>query len=57
MDGQRNIFDVFFDIAEAKGMTPAQEYYLVTGKKTYWQDSQGKPYRWYAESVDKWTDR
>ena len=39
-DGQMSIFDC---------MTPAQEYAFETGKNTYWQDSQGKPYQWWKE--------
>lgn len=37
-EGQLNIFDY---------LTPAQEYYFDTGKTTYWQDSQNKPYQWW----------
>lgn len=36
--GQMSLFDY---------MSPAQEYYFDTGKTTYWQDSQGKPYQWW----------
>lgn len=32
---------------EPERLTPAEEYYKETGKKTYWQDSQGKPYMWW----------
>ena len=42
--GQMSIFDY---------MTPAQEYYIATGKTTYWQDSQGKPYRWWEDPKTK----
>ena len=32
---------------EPKSLTPAEEYFEDTGKTTYWQDSQGKPYQWW----------
>ena len=32
---------------EPGSKTPAQEYFEETGKTTYWQDSQGKPHRWW----------
>lgn len=41
-DGQLSIFDY---------MSPAQEYYFDTGKTTYWQDSQGKPYQWWKNEA------
>lgn len=49
MNEQMTIFDLLFDLNEGESMTPAQEYYMITGKTTYWQDSQGKPYRWYIK--------
>lgn len=30
--------------------TPAEEYYQETGKRTYWQDSQGKKAYWWRDS-------
>lgn len=51
MEGQISIFDVLFDLDEDENMTPAQEYYKETGKTTYWQDSTGKPYRWWKKGV------
>lgn len=42
MDGQMSIFDY---------LSPAQEYYFDTGKTTYWQDSQGKPYQWWKNEA------
>lgn len=32
---------------EPHTITPAEEYFRETGKTTYWQDSQGKPYQWW----------
>lgn len=44
--GQMNIFDF---ITEPIKLTPAQEYHRDTGKTTYWQDSQDKPYQWWKD--------
>jgi hypothetical protein len=43
-EGQLSIFDY---------LSPAQEYYFDTGKTTYWQDSQGKPYQWWKNKAPK----
>ncbi len=51
MDGQMSIFDFIKDEPE-EPLTPAEEYYKDTGKTTYWQDSQGKPYHWWKTEDD-----
>ena len=43
-DGQMDIYDF---LPKPETLTPAQEYFKDTGKTTYWQDSQGKPYQWW----------
>lgn len=53
MDGQISIFEILFNLEEGEDITPAQEYYMVTGKRTYWQDSQGKPYRWFKGEKER----
>ena len=32
---------------QSEKLSPAQEYYKDTGKTTYWQDSEGKPFQWW----------
>lgn len=57
MEGQIDIFRYLLGLEADEEISPAQEYYLETRKTTYWQDSQGKPYRWWkkrqTESEDK----
>lgn len=47
-EGQLSIFD-YLKAAdpEQEILSPAQEYYKDTGKTTYWQDSEGKPFQWW----------
>lgn len=48
-EGQMSIFD-FIPKPEANhNLTPAEEYFMETGKKTYWQDSQGKKAYWWRD--------
>lgn len=36
---------------EPETISPAQEYFNETGKRTYWQDSQGKPHYWWRQET------
>lgn len=47
IDYHSGSYCVLGDKWEKKELTPAEEYYLDTGKTTYWQDSQGKPAEWW----------
>lgn len=49
MTEQLTVFDIIFNHTGHSKLTPAEEYYIETGKRTYWQDSQGKPYKWWQE--------
>lgn len=48
MNEQMDILHLLLGIDDPREpITLAEEYYLATGKTTYWQDSQGKPARWW----------
>lgn len=49
MEGQTEIWDTLFNLEDGEEMTPAQEYYKETGRTTYWQDSDGKPYGFWRK--------
>lgn len=48
---QITIFDIMLGHDEPSDLTPAEEYFIETGRTTYWQDSQGKPYRWWRRGA------
>lgn len=48
IQGQMSLFD-FIPETKPETISPAQEYFNETGKRTYWQDSQGKPYHWWRQ--------
>lgn len=50
---RKNVLRVQLALKKLSGemITPAEEYFKDTGKTTYWQDSQNKPYRWWGNEV------
>lgn len=48
-EGQISIFDFIPEPEGDHNLIPAEEYFMETGKKTYWQDSQGKKAYWWRD--------
>ena len=49
---QMTIFDIILGHDEPTDLSPAEEYFIETGRATYWQDSQDKPYRWWRKGAN-----
>lgn len=50
IQGQISLFD-FIPETKPETISPAQECFNETGKRTYWQDSQGKPHHWWRQET------